>query len=93
LHLDRENGLQGISTAFGHTLGVDEVTSRDQKCIIDSIDKKLLKNRTGRVVSCREDAVQCPSDEHADGRGHHQVDIIIHRSSSFDGNFTNYDVC
>ena len=93
LHLDRENGLQRISTASRHTLGVDEVTSCDQKCIVDSIDKKLLKNRTARVLSCREDAAQCPSDQHADGRGYHQVYFIIHRSSSFEGNSTTYDVC
>lgn len=33
----------------------------------ESIDKKLLEDRTARLSSCREDWVQCPSDEQADG--------------------------
>ena len=68
---------------------VNSETLYDQKCIIDSIDKKLLDDRTARLSSCPEDAIQCPSDQHADGGSQQEVCINVHCSSSFDRNFTN----
>ena len=32
----------------------------------------------GGLSSCRENAAQCPSDEHADGGGRYQVYLIVH---------------